>query len=258
MSGNRVSAVGQQDRHDGRMKKANPDLRIDEFVARTAESLNDWKAIDAAIMATGPGNLRLRRRAATDSFLALAIAWEAFMSSWFVAAVNREPRKAIRHLTLALQDHAVTDLRIPPSILSPTLLASSHLTRADVATLLDPNGRNFVMADHADFIRKSKKWLYHPYGTKARAISELDFSSAFAARKIRNLFAHESASGSAEAWALVTNPASVLPTALRVVGRTKKFSISGWRGYILESVAKVPRVEVFHNEISVLAARLRK
>lgn len=114
------------------------------------------------------------------------------------------------------------------------------------------------MADHADFIRKSKKWLYHPYGTRARAVSELDFSAAYAARKIRNLFAHESASASAEAWALVTDPTSVLPTGLRVVGRSKKFSISGWRGYILESVAKVPRVEVFHNELSALAVRLRK
>ena len=38
------------------------------------------------------------------------------------------------------------------------------------------------MADHADFMRKSKKWLYHPYGTRTRAISELDFSAAYAAR----------------------------------------------------------------------------
>jgi hypothetical protein len=240
------------------VKKADPDLRIDEFIDRAAESLADWKAIDAAIVAAGRGGLRLRRRAATDSFLALAISWEAFLSGWFVAAVNREPRKAIRYLRAALEDHATNELRVPRVILSPTLLTSSHLTRADVAKILDPNGRNFVMADHADFMRKSKKWLYHPYGTRARAVSELEFSVAFVARKVRNLFAHESASASSEAWDIVSDPAAVLPAQLRVGGRTNKFNISGWRGYILESVGGVPRVEFFHQELSALAGRLRR
>lgn len=240
------------------MKKADPDLRIDDFVRRTDASLADWKAIDAAILATGSGTLRLRRRAATDSFLALAISWEAFMSSWFVAAVNREPRKAVRYLTTALQTHATNDLRIPTTILSPTLLTSSHLTRSDVASILDKNGRNFVMADHADLVGKSKRWLYHPYGTRARALTELDFAAAFAARKIRNLFAHESASASAEAWALVSTPASVLPTALRVTTRTRRFNIDGWRGYMLEAAVKKPRVEIFHDELYALANKLRK
>jgi hypothetical protein len=240
------------------MKKANPDLRIAEFAQRTQESLADWQAIDAAIVALGTGNLRLRRRAATDSFLALAISWEAFMSGWFIAAVNREPRRAVRFLTIELQNHALNELNIPASILSPSLVTSSHLTRDAVATILDKNGRNVVMADHKDLMKKSKKWLYHPYGTRTASITELDYSAAFAARKIRNMFAHESESASTEAWKMVTEASSVLIPQLKVTGRKSKFNLDGWRGYIFESVNGKPRVQVFHEELIVLAQRLRK
>jgi len=239
------------------VNKTNPDLRIEEFTSRAEESLADWQAIDAAIVANG-GTLRLRRRAATDSFISLAISWESFMSSWFTAAVNREPRKAIRYLTNQLSSYAQNELRIPANILSSTLLTSSHVTHADVVKILDKNGRNFVMADFADFTEKSKRWLYHPYGTRTATISEAEFSTAYAARILRNLFAHESSSAAAEAWKLVTEYESLLPS-LKVTSRTeRKFSITSWRGYILESVGKKPRVQIFHEELSLLAGKLRR
>lgn len=241
--------------HDGAMRKANPNVLIDEFIKRANSSLADWRAIDNAITTIGPGQLPLRRRAATDSFLALAISWESFMSSWFVAAVNREPRTTLTELTKKLKSHATEKLNIPDEILAPSLLITKHLNLETVSTILDASGHNVVVADHADLQAKAKKWLHHPYRTKARAITELEFSAALVARRIRNMFAHESSSGSAEAWKIVQST-SIHPS-FRVTSRKSKLNINGWRGYIFESVDKIPRIEIFHSELIMLANRLR-
>ncbi len=125
------------------MRKASPNEVIDAFVQSTSAGLADWQVIDASL-----SDLRLRRRVASDAFLALAVAWETFLSQWLIAAVNRDSSTAVRYLTQRLQDHATGELRVPQTHVSATLITKNHFTLALVRQLLDPHDNNVVLREH--------------------------------------------------------------------------------------------------------------
>lgn len=85
------------------MRKASPNDVAAAFTTATADALADWETIDAALASQ---SLSLRRRAASDAFLSLAVSWESFLSRWLVAAVNKDASQAVRQLATRLQEHA--------------------------------------------------------------------------------------------------------------------------------------------------------
>jgi hypothetical protein len=245
-------------RQDVRVKKADPNAIVDAFRVRVAESLADWEAIDEAVkLRSSPQDtLRLRRRAASDSFLALVISWESFFSSWIVAAVNRAPKRAADTLAAQLTAHATAKLNIPAAVVSKSLLATSHLSLDAVRMILDSKGYNTTVRDHKELEALSDTWLAGPYKLAADSITAHAFSPALVGRLVRNALAHESEAALKNVNKLARSGG--VKKAFRVT-RARDLDLRSWRAYLFQ----VPdgesrnRVALFHQEFSSMAAALR-
>src|SRR4051794_15891848 len=97
------------------MRKASPNTVIDRFLASTSSALSDWQTVDTALEGESVG---LRRRVASDAFLALAVSWESFLSQWLIAAVNKDSSNAVIYLTRRVRTHAEEELGLSPAHLS--------------------------------------------------------------------------------------------------------------------------------------------
>lgn len=240
------------------MNKADPNAVIDAFVDGSRAALDDWRAIDEAISAHASSSvrLRLRRRAARDSFLALFIAWERFFSAWAVAAVNRDPAQAAARLSEKITRHATDDLNVPTDVLSRTLLATSHLNLVAVRGILDSKGFNTVVRSQGELKKFANAWLSGPYLAAATAITAYHFRPAVVSRLVRNVFAHESESALAEAN---TSARHGGVTAQFRVTNTRNLDVRAWHIYVLQSPAGSAhtRVELFHIALAELAERFR-
>lgn len=245
-------------RHDGGMKKADPNAVVDAFRDRVAESLADWESIDEAVSlhSSGADMLRLRRRAASDSFLALVISWESFFSSWIVAAVNRAPETAAKTLTVQLADHATAKLNIPAAVVSKSLLATSHLSLDAVRNILDSRGYNTTVRDHKEFEMLSNTWLAGSYKLAADSITSHAFSPVLVGRLVRNALAHESEAALKEVNLRARHGA--VKKAFRVT-RARALDVRSWRAYLFQipDGSSSPRVALFHHEFSTMAATLK-
>lgn len=245
-------------RQDVGMKKADPNAVVDAFRSRVNASLADWRAIDAAVtaQASSADRLRLRRRAASDSFLALVIAWESFLSSWVVASVNRAPEAAAQRLTERLTAHATETLNVPEAVLSKSLLATSHLSLDTVRGILDSRGYNTTVNDHAALVKLSGRWLSGPYKVAADGITAYEFSPALIGRLLRNALAHESDAALQEVNRRARGAGVKAPFR---VSRARDLDVRSWRAYLFQVPAGETRhrVELFHQEYDDLAASLR-
>lgn len=120
------------------MNKVDPDVVVDDFITTIRSSHRDWQTIDIALTAQP---VAIKRKAATDSFLQLAVTWESFMSDWWVAAINRDSTTFVATLEARLRGYAKRDMRLDPTAdLAATLITKAHLDLEAVRRLLDPGG----------------------------------------------------------------------------------------------------------------------
>lgn len=231
------------------MRKASPNEVIDAFVQSTSAGLADWQTIDASL-----SDLRLRRRVASDAFLALAVAWETFLSQWLIAAVNRDSSTAVRYLSQRLQDHATGELRVPQTHVSVTLITKHHFTLALVRQLLDPHDNNVVLREHKDLKDFADRWLAGSYGQQLSTITSYQFKPVLATRLVRNALAHQSESALQRANGELRK--STVPLSLRVT-TSRQLNVDGWRRYLLSITSATPRLAVYHTELAATAQLLR-
>ncbi len=232
------------------MRKASPNDVVAAFITATSDALTDWETIDAAL-ATQP--LKLRRRAASDAFLSLAVSWESFLSRWVVASVNKDASQAVSYLTTRLQAHAQDELRVPTTHIAATLITQSHFSLDLVRQLLDPNENNIVLREHSDLDKYARRWLADPYRASLSGISSYQFKPVLATRLIRNALAHESESALKRANDELRK--STVPPGLRVTG-TRRLSVDGWRRYLLAISSTRPRIAILHDDLSAVASLL--
>ncbi len=231
------------------MRKASPNEVIDAFVQSTSAGLADWQVIDASL-----SDLRLRRRVASDAFLALAVAWETFLSQWLIAAVNRDSSAAVTSLSQRLQDHATNELRVPQTHVSTTLITKNHFTMELVRQLLDPHDNNVVLREHKDLKVFADRWLAASYRQQLSAITPYQFRPVLATRLVRNALAHQSESALKRANNELRK--STMPLALRVT-TSRQLNVDGWRRYLLSITSETPRLAVYHTELAATAQLLR-
>lgn len=248
-------------RHPGFMtNKAEPNAVISTFEASAGSALDDWRAIDLAISthADSTNRLRLRRRAASDSLLALLGSWESFTTSWFTAAINREPSRALAKTAERITTHATEELRVPPALLSQTMLATSHFNLATIRKLLDKNGYNITIRRHSELKEFGEKWLADPYRAAVAGITSYQFMPAVVGRLVRNALAHASDASLSEVNSVVRG--NNVPPAFRIT-RARNLDVSGCRAYVMQPAPSTParrlRIEHFHIELQQLANRFR-
>jgi len=239
------------------MNKANPNEIIDDFEKSTKLALKDWQSTDKLLSnAHKDDRLRLRRRLASDSFLALSISWESFMSAWFVAALNRDPSQALITNTNRMREFAIHDLRIPSSVVATKLFTTSHLNLENTRGMLDPNGYNITMSNRNDFKKKANRWLAGDYRLVATAVTTVEYSPALLGRLVRNAFAHQSESALAAANTAVRSTSMAPDFRITTVSN---LGVSGWRAYTRQEVPPTnkSRVELFHTALEDLATKLK-
>lgn len=239
----------ERHRYRGYVNKSDPNDIVDNFVATTNDALDDWRTIDGVLSTQG---VRLRRRAAADSFMALAVSWESFLSRWLVAAINRNASQAVRALETKIREYAIDNLRVPEAHVATTLVTRSHLTVAEVRRLLDPEEFNIMISSRADLKKFAMSWLADPYQGAATGITTHQFRTAHLTRLVRNVLAHHSTTAITAANEFVTQNST--PATLRWTG-SRRLDVAGWRRYLFTTTTPVPRVEILHNELATLAGR---
>ena len=231
------------------VRKASPNDVIDSFVQSTSADLADWQIIDASLH-----DLRLRRRVASDAFLALAVAWETFLSQWLIAAVNRDSSTAVTYLSQRLQDHATNELRVPQTHVSATLITKNHFTLDLARQLLDPHDSNVVLRERRELKVFADRWLAASYRQQLAAITSYQFKPVLATRLVRNALAHQSESALKRANDELRK--STMPLALRVT-TSRRLNVDGWRRYLLSITSATPRLAVYHTELATTSQLLR-
>ncbi len=233
------------------MNKSNPNSAVDAFVGSATNALADWKVIDQALSSHG---IQLRRRAAADSFVALAVSWETFISNWVVACVNRDSSVAVARLNSQLRDYAIKDVGVPEGHVAGALITKPHLTLAEVRRMLSPNDYNVPVRSHGNLHDLATRWFAEPYRGAALGISSFQFCPAVLTRLVRNVFAHRSVSSLAAANDVAAQTST--PISLRWTG-DGRLDVDGWRRYLLTANGTVSRLEVLHNNLSDLAGSLK-
>lgn len=233
------------------MNKTDPNDVVDDFVNATKVSLQEWKDINTALVGA---SISLRRKAAADAFMAVAVSWESFLSRWIVGAVNKDASSARMTLEAKLRYHATNDLRIPPGHLTASLVGKSHFSLAEVRQLLDPNDYNVTARDRKELHKLAKTWLAGSYQTQALSMTIPQFKPVLITRLVRNALAHRSTSALTAANEVVRE--SNTTADLRYVGATR-LDIAGWRRYLLVQHGGVSRVEHFHTRLTSAASLLK-
>lgn len=233
------------------VNKTDPNDIVDDFVAQSASALADWNRIEVAIQQEP---LAVRRRGAADAFMALAVAWESFMSQWLVGAVNRDASQAVASLDQKLREHAEGKLRVPAGHVAATLVTKGHLSMAEVRRLLDPKDYNVVIRDRSELRDFATEWLAGPYRAHALAVTPFQFTPVLLTRLIRNALAHRSSAAIAEANRVARLGST--PASFRVTGALQ-LDVAGWRTYLLQVHHGTPRVELLHSSLSQFATGLK-
>lgn len=235
------------------MRKVDPNSVIDDFQLQVASALGTWSAIDAVL----PANpVTLRRKVASDAFLTLAVAWESFLSDWWVGAINKDATTYIATTEKRLRDEAKRSFGLESADLTAKLVSKKHLTVSEVRRRLDPQERNVVIHGHKERQQRAQFELAGLYRARAHAITMGQWQTVECVRTLRNLLAHRSESAR-DAFDVEVRKGS-LTAPLRWSGHPK-LSVAGSMRYLATKREADPtlRVARFHSELSALAELLR-
>lgn len=144
------------------------------------------------------GGSRRRKIVAEDVFLRMGVAWETYISDWFVAAINHDATRFRRVLERKMSDWlkqqvAVSNYsRYASAFSAPTLEMSRNPRVARVRELLDPGEGNVEFRSFEELQRRSRD---HHVPRFVSRVEQLDGPGAEiieATLAIRNTLAHRS------------------------------------------------------------------
>lgn len=235
------------------MRKVDPNSVIDDFKLQVTDALAQWQVIDQAVPSTP---VALRRKLSSDAFLTLAVAWESFLSDWWIGAINRDASTLLAQTETKLRQEALRSLGLGPTDLAASLVSKSHLSVKEVRLRLDPQERNVVVHGHTDRRKRAQAELAGNYRVRAHAISAGDWQTVECARAVRNLLAHRSASAS-DALDTIIRKANLDP-ALRWSGQ-RKLSVAGTMRYLATKRPADPELRIarFHRTLADIAEQFR-
>jgi hypothetical protein len=235
------------------VNKADPDAAVDAFEIDTLQLLADWIAIDDALKLE---KVALRRRVATDALLRLAVTWEAFLSDWWVSAVNRDPGPLLGTLDGRMRKFARDNCGLTDADLSATLVTRSHFNVDDIRRLLDPDKRNIVVRSHRELREKAGQELADPYRMEALGISKSDWAVADLVRTTRNALAHRSGGSFDELHRALRSRDLRAPLKLST---TQTLNVAGIGRYLgaKPTGTNSERIAMIHDDLRCLGVKLR-
>lgn len=197
------------------MKKLSPDRELDTFRKRASDSYRRYVELYEAVGASSSAT-DLRRGLATDAAFRLGTEWESLQHRWHIAAISVRPHRLIeQHLTMVSKrvsslDEATRDV----FGVSVTPSKKTSLTRAEIESLVNDDGKNVTFRDSAEWAKKSAGVLAGTCNARIKTITQDETQSSLLdlLKALRNAIAH----GSTNATGLLTH--NVRPRGDGLVG----------------------------------------
>lgn len=183
--------------------KRDPDRVIHKFQEELVPLRTLWsEMLDTLGAGRGlPSELtveRLQKEVTADSFLRLAVAFEAFRSEWHITAIHKRSQAFAEHLRDQVDRRLNGDDKTQAARNFTHLNLPSSLSLQRVRDLVDPLGRNVTVS--ASPPRKEQAWekrakqeLEAPYRTAVTQLPTEDWRLMRAVETLRNHLAHRSA-----------------------------------------------------------------
>jgi hypothetical protein len=163
----------------------------DEFLAVLSDGEDAWGEATET---------KRRKTVAEDIFLRMVVAWEEFISNWYIAAVNHDAstfKATIERRLREWQEQAVRDSpydRYADAFRAPVLAIGRNPSVATVHQLLDPREANIEFRSLDDLLRRSADLLVNQFVARVGQVDGAGGGEIIdAALAIRNVLAHRSA-----------------------------------------------------------------
>jgi len=162
-----------------------------------------------------------------QSLLAVAVAWEGFVSDMFIAFINRDPTRFKQHLRDSFTEHLHTADK-PKRVFEAygSLDFPVHLKKADVQALADNVGSNITFPSFDKLEDKAGTWLIAAHEAKFAGLTPQQKAVVNAVIALRNHVAHRS-QRSHDAMNEVLAVGALHPTGIRRAGN-KFHNVGAW------------------------------
>lgn len=127
------------------------------------------------------------------SLLAVAVAWEGFVSDMFIAYINRDATRFKEHLLASFDEHlktASTPKRVFDAFGSLTF--PNHLNKGDVQSLANSVGNNITFPNFDELEQKANTWLVAVHAEKFTGLTSQQKAVVNSVIALRNHIAHRS------------------------------------------------------------------
>lgn len=136
------------------------------------------------------------RKIATENYvLTIGVMFEGFINDLIFAYANRDCSQVNRHLLNCI------DQTLSPVAKAKTAFdrfgdfkQKSHLTKAELKEILDPEGRNTSFPDYSAIESRARQWLVHAYANRFASLNQQRRAVINVAIAARNNLAHRSKS----------------------------------------------------------------
>jgi hypothetical protein len=149
--------------------------------------------------AWGDANASARRKTvAEDIFLRFAVAWENFLSEWFIGAINHDATRFKRTLERRMREWLTREVQASPyaahasAFSAPSMTLSRNPTVARVRELLDPGEGNIEFRTYEELRSRSRAQLAPRFVARVETLAGAGEEMMEATIAIRNTLSHRS------------------------------------------------------------------
>lgn len=233
------------------MRKRNPRDVVDDFGDAVGNLKSYYDRVVGAV--TGdPYEHSILSTLAEQTLFSLAALWEAFISDYFVACINRESEAFKENLRERMRD-SIREKFGQKASRYTQIAFPKHPSVDDILALAAKDERNIAFRDTAAMVNRASDWLAMSDRARFQSLSHSDRDLVDAVIKIRNYIAHRSRSAAKEMdealSKLAGNPRN------QSLGRTARKVRNV--GAFLKAWAPSPRVLKFCDRVVTVAGLLR-
>ena len=161
------------------------------------------------------------------TLLAVAVAWEGFVSDMFIAYVNRDATRFMAHLKASFEEHLKT-ASTPKRVFDAfgSLAFPDHLNRSETQRLANSTGNNITFPNFDELEGRAKNWLIDAHAIKFSGLTPQQKAVVDSVVALRNHVAHRS-QRSLDAINDVLERGVLHPTGLRR-GENRFHNVGAW------------------------------
>lgn len=127
------------------------------------------------------------------SLLAIAVAWEGFISDMFIAFINRDSTRFLTHMEQSFSHH-LSGSGTPQRVFNKfgKLEIPNHLKKKEVMELANSIGNNITFPNYSELESKAKTWLTGPHFAVFKSVPGPQKAVINLLISLRNHIAHRS------------------------------------------------------------------